>query len=96
MDCGPNGACAGRIGGKDFCRCNDGWAGARCTVKLCAAECEAHGECVNGTCVCHPGWNGGKCATPGCGKNADCSRHGRCLKSPSDYLVSGVARDEYR
>ena len=43
------------------CRCNEGWTGDACDIRLCHQLCEEHGTCNEGVCVCDVGWNGDLC-----------------------------------
>ena len=72
------------------CRCNSGWSGTDCSLRLCINNCSGHGICeINGTlgkstegCTCDLSWSGIDCSIQtneiqpsGC----FCSGHGTCI-----------------
>ena len=60
--CNPShGACV-----EGICRCNEGWSGDACDVRLCSHHCGQHGICIEGLCVCKIGWNGAFCTLGTC------------------------------
>ena len=56
--------------------CEDGWAGADCSVPTCPSHCGGNGFCFQGACYCRPGFMGHDCSLKACPN--ECSNKGVC------------------
>lgn len=64
--------------------CDQGWAGADCSLPNCPGNCSRAGFCTaNGTCACFAGRAGADCSAPGC------PGAGRAVLPPSGEQLAG-------
>jgi len=64
------------VNGRNY-KCDDGWEGIACDLKICGKNCSGQGICLNGTCACNKGFMGDICQAVKC-KNG-CSGNGNCI-----------------
>ncbi len=48
------------VNGRNY-KCDDGWEGIACDLKICGKNCSGQGICLNGTCACNKGFMGDIC-----------------------------------
>ena len=90
MSCSGRGYC--RAGGK--CDCLPGFGGVACNaaVPRCPADCNGHGECVDGMCRCLVGWEGADCANVAFVCEGGCGGHGACIAATAAHTLQAPAR----
>ena len=78
LGCSGRGHCRGAA---RRCECLPGFGGPGCelAVPRCPADCNGHGQCVEGFCECDATWTGAECAQPAYVCEGGCNGHGSCV-----------------
>ena len=95
LKCGIHGRCSIYTNVAEyFCRCDSGWTGINCTIKMDECDCSSDSICLGiennrSICVCPLTKTGPRCILSSACRENPCQNNGQCV--PDDYQISPSA-----